>query len=232
MKKYTEADHAAAAKEWFEERGWEIYPEVLIGDHRADMVAVQGSRIAIIEVKTSASLALLDQAVRWATGGWADHVVIVHPRHKRKLIGATESFLARQLGLTIMTIWNRYNPSSLTNRLTADCLKIRDVRHDMYNKQKVLDALHEDQKRFEPGTKHGYSTPFSRTLDCATEYIEQHPGCVMKEIVANIDHHYRTDATAKSQLANWLVEKNRAWRQKTTQGGYKYFPVKTQGENE
>lgn len=72
--KVTEADIATVAVASLQRDGWDCYPEVRLGEltgHRqwgggvADVVAVRGPLVMIVECKVSYSLQLIEQALEW-----------------------------------------------------------------------------------------------------------------------------------------------------------------------
>src|SRR3989304_1278839 len=65
MKKLTEVDLAKPVISYLEERGWDVYQEVLIYGKIADIVATFDKLTWIIECKTSLSLKLLEQIYAW-----------------------------------------------------------------------------------------------------------------------------------------------------------------------
>ena len=77
MKKLTEVDLAKPVISYLEERGWDVYQEVLIYGKIADIVATFGKLTWIVEVKTSLSLKLLEQIYAWR--GKANFISIAIP---------------------------------------------------------------------------------------------------------------------------------------------------------
>src|SRR3990167_11042364 len=65
MEKLTEVQLAKPIIAYLEERGWDVYQEVLIYGKIADIVATFGKLTWIVEVKTSLSLKLLEQIYAW-----------------------------------------------------------------------------------------------------------------------------------------------------------------------
>lgn len=72
-----ETDLFQPVREWLEERGFEVYSEVQpgYGGPRADIVGSCKPIVAVVELKTHLSLALMDQAVSWL--GRAHYVYVV-----------------------------------------------------------------------------------------------------------------------------------------------------------
>src|SRR5579883_3224071 len=61
----TETELAAVATDWLRTQGWTVYEEVCCRGRAADIVAVRGRLVWVIEAKKSLTFALLDQARAW-----------------------------------------------------------------------------------------------------------------------------------------------------------------------
>jgi Holliday junction resolvase len=70
--------------DWFTERGWDVYQEVQIqsGYPVADIVAVMGLRVWVVECKTTLTLDLMAQAFHWQR--YAHWVSVAVPETKRR----------------------------------------------------------------------------------------------------------------------------------------------------
>lgn len=84
-----ESDLFPPLREWLEERGYIVYSEVdpaeaavpymYVG--RADVVAVNGPVLSIVEMKKTMCLELIGQAFSWK--GFANYIYVAVPRPKR-----------------------------------------------------------------------------------------------------------------------------------------------------
>lgn len=210
--KFTEAEVAQAVMEHFSAEGWDCYPEVEIPGGRADIVAVRplpfsSSRIVhIIETKTSWSLSLLEQALYRRE--LAHYVSIAAPRTKR--YNRLFWILCRDYGIGMMEIVgadphvqpHRDYPAKLSRGLkSAKKLGLGPWR--------TLASLHEDQKRFTPGStaSAGYSTAFSRTMDSCADYVRKNPGATVKEIIEQVASHYASKSGFKQGVLVWLEKR-------------------------
>lgn len=219
-KKVTEAEVAATALEHFAAGGWDCYPEVsLPWGGRADIVATRPfpfmehrTCVHIIECKTSWSLSLLEQAMQRIA--FANYVTIIAPTQ----IGEFYERLCRQHGIGVMKFARRYEKFRYHLRLPLqidECRSIapRPVRHRRPNlgfgPGRVLDSLHEDMKRYTPGTQasSGYSTPWRRTMDTAAAFVQDNPGCTVNDVLASCEHHYANNSSAKQGFLVWLQKR-------------------------
>lgn len=189
------AQHVVA---WLQAQHWDVYQEVSTGYScaRADIVAVQNGLSWIIETKTSLSLDLLAQAVRWV--GRANFISVAVPRGYRCSPGREFAVgLLRREGIGMLEI------ESDGGILFHSPRKFRRTARS------IGDILCDAQKTMaEAGSSRGgYATPFAVTCREARRFIVEHPGCTMCELVDGIEHHYGLDATARACLNNWLGTK-------------------------
>lgn len=96
-KKWTEVELAAEVIRWLQDEGWTVYQEVEVyqGGERADIVAVKGSVVSVIECKLTLTLDLIAQAEHWL--GWAHMVSVATPR----FMGRSR---ARRCGVKLLTM--------------------------------------------------------------------------------------------------------------------------------
>ena len=60
-----ELELAKSVVEWLQDQHWEVYQEVQRYSTTADIVAVQGPLVWVVECKTSLSIGVMLQASRW-----------------------------------------------------------------------------------------------------------------------------------------------------------------------
>ncbi len=94
----TEAELAAGIVAWLQDRDWQVYQEVRPGysGPRADIVATHGPVIWVVETKTSLSMELVGQALRWKP--YANKVSIGIPMPRRQRPPGTQ-LVMRTVGL-------------------------------------------------------------------------------------------------------------------------------------
>lgn len=193
---------------YLQDMHWEVYPEVIFDGFgwTADIVAKQGKLLWVLEIKTTASIAVIEQAHRWRF--YAHYISVVTPPAKSKMFG----HILRQFGIGHLTysldsFWEDVQP-----RLNRKISKL------LYN------SLHEDQKVCIPGSVSGHvQTPFKRTKGRILEYVKANPGCTLKDIINNVETHYNSTATAKSAIPHWIKEGLIPIRVDNKQKPYKYY---------
>ena len=99
--KIKESDLFPAVKEWLEERGYEVYSEVECGTRRADVVGKCGNLITVVEMKTTLSLDLIEQAFRWKR--LANYVYVAIPKPQKGVHWFAARMLRRE-GIGILFI--------------------------------------------------------------------------------------------------------------------------------
>lgn len=221
-----ETEIAGAVMDWLQAQGWDCYPEVCpyYGGARADIVGVRGGLVLICEVKTNMSLALLSQAIGWR--GDAHFICIATPE-KRRRGGHTraENHLIQYFGLGHIEVAARaWRPE---NRV-SERVEPRYRRPYQSMVKGLLDCLHPDMKRYAPGARAGYSTPWKRTMDRAVKFIEKHPGCTIRELFEGVSTHYASGATARACLRHWLPEDSRVRADVETKP-FRYYPSEASG---
>lgn len=200
-----ETDLAKAVVQWLSDYHWTVYQEVQVESFGrvADIVAIQGPLLWVIECKTSLGLAVMEQASHWTP--YAHLVSVAVP--SRKEYSRHGSFVDRVLKLLgIGTLsyhsgsdygvrYQRVQEGSVSPRLnrTAAAGRIRS-------------ALTEQQKTWaEAGNSEGRRwTPFQETSTRVTTYIKSHPGCTMSDVVRCVKTHYHSPSTARACLAKWI----------------------------
>lgn len=234
-----ESDIADAVVKWLTPE-WEIYPEVplpIVGCGTVDIVAIKREPpiLWFIETKTSMSKTLIQQGIRHFL--FADRVSIAVPKSRVKTnrierltaINEKHREYGERLGLIYIDHCN------------GDCEEIIDSINttphfigDHY--REYLLNLPEKMKDYKkPGTvAGGVLTPFRDTCDQIAEYVTAHPGCTVKELITNIDHHYCSDKTARSAICtrNILIERKSGIVYKLVKGQYHLYPAKTEGDFE
>ena len=209
--KHTEAEVARVAMDRMVAEGWDCYPEVVLPcGARADIVGVRRvpfcSRdiVMIVECKTSWTLKLLEQGER----------AIAHA-HYVMLAAPTKSSifyerLCMQRGIGML----RFMSSADLKVDEYRCVEPRRIVHRgksrIWGPERTLQCLHEDQKRYDPGTTAaaGYSTPWRRTMDGAAKYIAKNPGITVKELIAAVDWHYSSVGSARQGFLLWLDQRD------------------------
>lgn len=199
--KITETQIAAPVVEHLQEQGWDVYQEVQTADGgRADIVCTRGPLVWVVEAKTSLSLQLLDQVVRWR--GNANYVSIAIPEGKYHHGSFVNRYL-RDLGFGVFSIHvggaHKWDVPSANVSLRPSLFRRADT-------DRLKASLNEKQKcGVEAGSKGGgFWTPFKETCDRLVEYLKAHPGASLKDVIENVEHHYHTSSSARSSLSHWI----------------------------
>lgn len=190
----TEAQIAARVVEHMRSDGWDVFQEVEVGTGgpRADLVCEQAGHIHIIEVKRSASVALITQAVRWRMRHAANFVSIAAPLPSGKS-RADPIFLCATRGIGVLDV-----RLDRVAEVSAPGLE-PDMRHEW-----VLLDEHREGFASAGSQGGGYVTTFALTAEKVREFVASHPGCPVDEIVDAIDHHYTSKKSAIGALTKLL----------------------------
>lgn len=225
-----ETDLFQPVKQWLEDGGHTVYSEVshsLYGGRRADIVAVHGSIYTVVELKTSLSLDLIEQAYSWKKD--AHYVYVCTPMPK----GSTNRFaekLLRQYGIGLLqVVFNKdarftyvhqegYCVPRINRRVTGDLQK----------------AVTEYHKNNPPGGSQagGYVTAYKITMMHVKEYLEmqkwrRNPNgwVTINEILDNVTTHY---SSPKQSLSKALMSFEQEWCESQKVNGKLMFRMKVE----
>lgn len=202
--KHTEADLAAVVVAWLQALGGDVYQEVELRPRgiRADIVARVRAEIWIVETKTSMSLALIEQAMERRR--LAHRVYIAAPMHKAR--AGLE--LCEELGIGVLAVSVGAGPAIAIDYDAP--LVVMRAQSRRWNSRPVslakrLAPEHKTHARAGEPTG-GHWSPFRRTIERLAQEVSAHPGILIKAAVAGIEHHYRSNAGARTSLAAWVRE--------------------------
>jgi len=183
---------------YLEEAGWDIYQEVETYGRTADIVAVRGNLLWIVELKRSFGLAVLEQARFWRS--YAHMVSIATPprsgrSHWRSWEFEDELFRWLRVGWLVCPdgghIREKFRPP-----LNRQALTIK-IRTGLRPEHKIwAEAGNAEGKRY---------TPWSRTFRELAQLVKTYPrGLTVAGVLAKMDTHYASAATARGCLIKWV----------------------------
>jgi len=193
MKKLTEVQLAKPIIAYLEERGWDVYQEVLIYGKVADIVATFGKLTWIVEVKTSLSLKLLEQVYNWR--GKANFISIAIPLNSYPGgdCFVKDILVKNKIGMLAVDKYQENVFEYIHPQLNRGVINIH----------KFIKPEHKTWA--EAGSQHGYYTPFQRTKQNIEYEIKKHPnGILFKDFIKLTEHHYSSETTARSCLQKWI----------------------------
>ncbi|MFG0330729.1 MAG: hypothetical protein ACF8PN_12640 [Phycisphaerales bacterium] len=203
MPSFSEQDLAAHVVSWLERQGWDVYQEVKAGPFEgriADIVAVRGAVVWVVECKRSLNLQVIAQADDWPVVRRSIAIPALRVKRKDRLRAFAERACARfeigvlEVGLT----------GSVVRRVPAP---IR--RAWLETSRKLREQLDTEHKSTAPaGLAAGPRwTPYRRTMREALRVIRERPGITIAELMSVLEsHHYPTDFTARRAIARSLDE--------------------------
>lgn len=224
MTAIKESDLFQPIKELFEAEGYTVYSEVTGPEGRADVVAVNGPILVVVELKASLSLDLMEQAHRWKP--YAHRVYVAVPRPKRG--NRFAEYILRQEGLGLIQVdfgyrFRRDRP--LTYPITSVPARLNRNPTDSLRR-----SLREEQRFGPPGGSAGggYVTDYKLTMNRVREFLvtESYDGdgwVTINEILKHVETHY---LTPKQSLARALVNIEAAWCETKKEGGKLWFRMK------
>jgi hypothetical protein len=198
----SEEEFAAGVIAWLEDLKWDVYQEVeayCMGSI-ADIVAVQGPVVWIVETKLAFTPEVLWQATRWHN--WAHYVSVAVPSlgRKNERFRVLERY-CRQNGIGVLTplTYDR-KAFDFTEEVKPEFVR----RPGMVDKVKV--CLTQERKTYaKAGNADGRRyTPWKATCDAVARKVKQSPGITMKECIDGMKHHYSSNSCARNSMAKWI----------------------------
>jgi len=207
----SEQHIAGVVVTYLQQLGWDVYQEVQVncGGNRADIVAVQGPVVRVIEVKTSFTAALLEQAWFWTNYANLVHVAVPTEKTSSRVRGRSIlKHFCREQGIGVYGVDEAHKYIAGEYQAGIRVTETEGARLRRRVGDHLRSSLREEHKEWgEAGNAHNrYWTPFKGTCEAWRRHVEAHPGCTLKEIVAAVDHHYASDKGAKSSMIN-LIER-------------------------
>ena len=174
---------------WLEKRGWTVYQEVAphTYDRRADIVAVRGPLLYVVECKTSFGLAVLGQARHWLRS--ANLVSVATPGHRHadeaREVCAALALGWLSVGKATASVTEETGPA-MRRRVSDRLRRCLRPEHQIYAKA---------------GSQGGYFSAWRATTTALADMLRKYPyGLGVAEAVAKISHHYATDKSARCVL--------------------------------
>jgi len=197
-KKQPETVLAKQVVDWLTDQKWDVYQEVQIRSYGpvADIVAVFGNLVWVIECKKSLSLKVMEQAYRWRR--YANFTSIAVEKKK----GQAGSFFAEQVlrkfEIGMLVVNTKPKANSVLEILQAP---LNRKATTIMIKERLLSA----HKTFAvAGNSEGKRwTPFQQTSQNILHEVKKHPGITMTELMNKIVHHYGATSTARSCISQW-----------------------------
>lgn len=206
MRPLLETELAGHVVRWLERQAWDVYQEVRAGPWEgriADIVAVRGPVLWVIECKRSLTLQALAQAHEWPA--LRRSVAVPAPARRRRDRGrrfAEQVCRAFQIGLIQVG-----RDGMVGERQRAPLMRrYRDPS------QELRMQLCVEHKELAPAGSAGGArwSPYQQTMRAVREIVRTQPGLTIDGIMDALDsHHYPTARTARSAIRTAL----RTWEE-------------------
>lgn len=189
-----ETEVAGPVVEWLKKRRFLVYQEVPIrgSSGTADIVAIRGPLVAVVETKVTMSLALLGQARRWL--GQFHTISVAVPWHVQGHAKDGAIMVCNAAGVGLIYVSRQGRVEEI---VSPDFHKRADVR----NVLRSVRPEHADGS-IPAGSAGGSAwTDWKITVRDLGEVVQRRPGIRLREAVGLIKHHYSSDAAARRSLA-------------------------------
>lgn len=187
-KKVSEVELAAKVVAWLETDSWDVYQEV----DGADIVAVRGSVLWVVECKLVLSFHVLEQAMcRRAQA----HCVWVATPPRRQSSRVVKKFCS-YAGIGWISVSGGGDVH----------VQSRPEFNRHASAERLRRLLRPEQKTYAAaGSPTGRAwTPFKETCSSLLRLVRARPGIGLRDAMAEIKHHYRNDSSARRTMADRL----------------------------
>jgi len=204
--KRSEQEVAEVVVAWLETLGADVYQEVTVRGGVADIVARMRAEVWIVEVKTSLSLALVCQAYERRRLGHRVFLAAPYTRNIRDV-----GMLCDAIGVGLLSV-KLGEPGWENSRHDYGAPKVDSIVWSRrWNRRPVelaskLQPEHKTHDKAGAVGAAGRWTPFRNTCEQLARRVSREPGVRLKDAIADISHHYSSQAGARSSLAKWIAE--------------------------
>lgn|GEM_PF-2474090 len=207
-----ESDLYDPIKNWMEQRGFTVYPEVECrhSGGRADIVVINGATVGVVEMKQSLTLDLIDQALRWR--GYANYIWIAIP-YKKNTHKKFVNMVLQDYGIGVLTV-SKYG-TVWTDKLPKFARKTLPHLKEALTEHHLTSGV--------KGGHHGggYVTPYRITINNVRRFLQKKgTWCDMKTILDYCETHY---AQPRSSLGKALQTYEAEWCETKKEKGVLYF---------
>jgi hypothetical protein len=194
---------------WLEAEGWDVFQEVQPhGGAVADIVALRSGILIVVELKASPTFDLLDQTLRWKP--YAHQVYGAVPKARASNSRHMAIRVFGQYGVGLFEV----DQDALSHSAGRFGFRgyFRTVATPSFNRKANAEAirskLRPEHKTFAKAgsAQGGHFTEFKATCETLRAHVAKNEGTTIKDAIANMAHHYSTDASAKAHLVK-LIER-------------------------
>ena len=207
--------------EWLQEQHWDVYQEVQRYSATADIVAIQGPLVWVIECKTSLTIGVMLQATMWTVHYRS--VAVPSAKHS-KTRNAAYQVARNHFKVGVITV----SPHSFAYSDTAieEVIAAPYMREYRKSALTLKDRLEPEHKTFAPaGSADGSKwTPYKRTIRDVRSFLEKNPGSTIRQIQEHITSgHYASPASCRGNLGKALENWEDWCRVDRDQKPFKYY---------
>lgn len=222
MSKFSEVEIGEIVTGWLSSRGWEVYQEVQLQacGKVADIIAVKNKEVWIVELKTTFTMRLIEQAYDWKT--LANYISIAVPCSDSR--SYFPGVVATEFNISVIEVSE--------NGVYHRGKKIPLLAKPKIIESQVLNHLSEIHKTYnKAGSQNGHLTPYSYMMDLIKEYLIENPFSSTKEIVEALGiFHYAHEKSAKGNISRALSDYEKWAGREYGKGKYRYYVLRQEEE--
>lgn len=215
--KIIEEELAKKVIEYFDGTGYEIYQEVETHRGIVDIVLKYSNFIWAIEVKTSLSMSLIEQA--YMNKILFNYSSIAYPKAIGRGGGTSKKFvfdILKNYGIGAIEIpikkppkeYNKLDVKRYKDFLSIKYFEAEEILKAKFYRKAMIKHVHlyDEQKNFaKAGNSNGKRfTAFQSTKLALIDYVEENPNCKLKDALMKIGHHYSSISSATNSIRTWI----------------------------
>jgi hypothetical protein len=175
-----ESDLYEPVKKWLEQNGYTVFSEVSprYSSRRADVVGINPESVAVVELKLSLSLDLLDQAVNWSRRKYANYVFIAVPWNRKecpRIDNDLVKCIVNQFNIGVLFV-RKYKGELLIDDKPYIKAKYIKVNNEEINFRETIEQFKQEYTNSELKGGHsggGYITQYRVTIERVKELLKK-----------------------------------------------------------
>lgn len=161
-----------------------------------DIVGKKGNIVIAVEVKKALNFKVIQQAYDNIKSAHYSYVAVPRSSAKNNPFALK---ICEEFGIGVLEYNEDFAYTKIIEKVKP---KLNRKAYTQYAKRLTPDSMY---KRTTPGAKSGDTiTAFSVTVENLEAYVHRHHGCLIKDALNSITHHYGSISSAKSCIIQYI----------------------------
>lgn len=195
----SEKELAALIIAYLRDDSYEIYQECPFNGAVADIVAVRGPLVCVVETKVNLGLSVIEQCVGWLHYANIVYAGVWKPKRAQTTFGRN---VAAKYGIGTIEV----SDPKYGDRVVSENIKPEFRRKILPGLRNALRSEMMSGEYGEAGTRSGGRfTPFRETCEQLLAVVRSNPGIQLKAAIESIKrHHYASNAACRANLRKYI----------------------------